>query len=498
MKQLFVTHTNKAKRSEGRQAIFKCCQRKEDKITFDGNSSSANTQEAPINFILNNSINFTTHSTTDSRKLSTNIYPLGSHISINPILSVNSSTKINRHKTSNSNKFLGKKSKIHFDVMKNEESKVVNISNITNFTSSNSQSLDDTIINRDLEKSDSLELSEDKNAINDSDSKAKSISDNDSKGNFYFLNEGRWSFKEHIKFIEAIVEHGKNWKDVQKYVGSRSSTQARSHAQKFFLKLKAIKTPKFDLDFSSNNIKSLSDIIEIIKRKEEYTKRGKEYIISTLTSLSESISIESDSLCKNFKAKIKKNKKDEKSTNQNNITEYNKEIKNELFYSLNDNSVYIEENKNKLKIINTNSNTFTNQDLNHNINSNESKEKKINNNLIEKNKIESKDLKIENIKQGKIEKEVERNKKIKNCNNIKNMDIHLVDGNLKDCEKQFNYEDFYNEMSKPKYIYDDGMLYLSNNSEFFNLNNISLTIKEHISFKNSKLPYVLFNDNFFS
>jgi len=498
MKQLFVTHTNKAKRSEGRQAIFKCCQRKEDKITFDRNSSSANTQEAPINFILNNSINFTTHSTTDSRKLSTNIYPLGSHISINPILSVNSSTKINRHKTSNSNKFLGKKSKIHFDVMKNEESKVVNISNITNFTSSNSQSLDDTIINRDLEKSDSLELSEDKNAINDSDSKAKSISDNDSKGNFYFLNEGRWSFKEHIKFIEAIVEHGKNWKDVQKYVGSRSSTQARSHAQKFFLKLKAIKTPKFDLDFSSNNIKSLSDIIEIIKRKEEYTKRGKEYIISTLTSLSESISIESDSLCKNFKAKIKKNKKDEKSTNQNNITEYNKEIKNELFYSLNDNSVYIEENKNKLKIINTNSNTFTNQDLNHNINSNESKEKKINNNLIEKNKIESKDLKIENIKQGKIEKEVERNKKIKNCNNIKNMDIHLVDGNLKDCEKQFNYEDFYNEMSKPKYIYDDGMLYLSNNSEFFNLNNISLTIKEHISFKNSKLPYVLFNDNFFS
>jgi len=498
MKQLFVTHTNKAKRSEGRQAIFKCCQRKEDKITFDRNNSSANTQEAPINFILNNSINFTTHSTTDSRKLSTNIYPLGSHISINPILSVNSSTKINRHKTSNSNKFLGKKSKIHFDVMKNEESKVVNISNITNFTSSNSQSLDDTIINRDLEKSDSLELSEDKNAINDSDSKAKSISDNDSKGNFYFLNEGRWSFKEHIKFIEAIVEHGKNWKDVQKYVGSRSSTQARSHAQKFFLKLKAIKTPKFDLDFSSNNIKSLSDIIEIIKRKEEYTKRGKEYIISTLTSLSESISIESDSLCKNFKAKIKKNKKDEKSTNQNNITEYNKEIKNELFYSLNDNSVYIEENKNKLKIINTNSNTFTNQDLNHNINSNESKEKKINNNLIEKNKIESKDLKIENIKQGKIEKEVERNKKIKNCNNIKNMDIHLVDGNLKDCEKQFNYEDFYNEMSKPKYIYDDGMLYLSNNSEFFNLNNISLTIKEHISFKNSKLPYVLFNDNFFS
>lgn len=74
------------------------------------------------------------------------------------------------------------------------------------------------------------------------------------------------------------------------------------------MKLKAIKTSKFDFDFSSNNIKSLSDIIEIIKRKDEYLKRGKEYIISTLISLSESISIENNDLCNNFK-KIKKLKK---------------------------------------------------------------------------------------------------------------------------------------------------------------------------------------------
>jgi SHAQKYF class myb-like DNA-binding protein len=352
--------------------------------------------------------------------------------------------------------------------------------------------LDDTIINKDLEKSDSLELSEDKNAINDCDSKAKSISDNDSKGNFYFLNEGRWSFKEHIKFIEAIVEYGKNWKDVQKYVGSRSSTQARSHAQKFFLKLKAIKTPKFDFDFSSNNIKSLSDIIEIIKRKEDYIQRGKEYIISTLTSLSESISIESDSLCKNFKTKIKKHKKDQKSLNQINNTEHNKEIKNELFNILNDN---LEENINKSKIINANSNT--NKSLHKNINNNKSKENKIND-LIVENKIESKDIKIENVKKEKIEKEVERSKEIKKFNNIKNIGSHQLEVNLKDCENQNNYDDFYNESLPQKYIYDDGMLYLSNNSEFFNLNNISLTIKEHISIKNSKLPYVHFNHNFFS
>ena len=31
--------------------------------------------------------------------------------------------------------------------------------------------------------------------------------------------------------------YGKEWKKVEEHVGTRSSTQARSHAQKFFVKL---------------------------------------------------------------------------------------------------------------------------------------------------------------------------------------------------------------------------------------------------------------------
>lgn len=42
---------------------------------------------------------------------------------------------------------------------------------------------------------------------------------------------------EHFRFIEALQLYGKEWKRVQMHVGSRSSTQARSHAQKFFVKL---------------------------------------------------------------------------------------------------------------------------------------------------------------------------------------------------------------------------------------------------------------------
>jgi SHAQKYF class myb-like DNA-binding protein len=51
---------------------------------------------------------------------------------------------------------------------------------------------------------------------------------------------GRWTRDEHKKFIEAIIKFGNNWKEVQEYVNTRTSTQARSHAQKFFEKIKKI------------------------------------------------------------------------------------------------------------------------------------------------------------------------------------------------------------------------------------------------------------------
>jgi SHAQKYF class myb-like DNA-binding protein len=311
----------------------------------------------------------------------------------------------------------------------------------------------------------------------------KIMDDNDNKGNFYFLNEGRWSYKEHIKFIEAIAEFGKNWKDVQKYVGSRSSTQARSHAQKFFLKLKAIKTSKFDFDFSNNNIRSLSDIIEIIKRKDEYLKRGKEYIISTLISLSESISIENNDLCNNFKKKIKKIKKDEHSQN---IIIDNKKNKNDLFNVFTDNNGNSEKDKS----------TANNIELN--IINSENKEKKINTNIIIENKNESKNIKSENIKEEKIEKEIETNKIRESDNNIKNTDSYTIKGNIQNNQNPVIYDDYFYEQKQPKYLFEDGIIYLSDNSEFFNLNDISLILKENNSIRNSELPYVIFNNHFFS
>jgi len=48
---------------------------------------------------------------------------------------------------------------------------------------------------------------------------------------------GRWTKDEHFRFLEALKYFGKEWKKVQEHVGTRTSTQARSHAQKFFNKL---------------------------------------------------------------------------------------------------------------------------------------------------------------------------------------------------------------------------------------------------------------------
>ena len=75
--------------------------------------------------------------------------------------------------------------------------------------------------------------------------------------------QGRWQGDEHAKFVDALKLYGKDWGKVQMHVGTRSSTQARSHAQKFFQKVqKLTKNAMCDpLDFirDKKNEKYLQD-----------------------------------------------------------------------------------------------------------------------------------------------------------------------------------------------------------------------------------------------
>jgi SHAQKYF class myb-like DNA-binding protein len=53
-----------------------------------------------------------------------------------------------------------------------------------------------------------------------------------------YFNTGRWTSEEHNKFLEALCVYGNNWRCVQNYIITRNSIQIRSHAQKYFMKIK--------------------------------------------------------------------------------------------------------------------------------------------------------------------------------------------------------------------------------------------------------------------
>ena len=50
-------------------------------------------------------------------------------------------------------------------------------------------------------------------------------------------NNGRWGREEHLRFLAGCLQYGNNWKKVETYVKTRTSTQIRSHAQKYLKKL---------------------------------------------------------------------------------------------------------------------------------------------------------------------------------------------------------------------------------------------------------------------
>lgn len=81
-------------------------------------------------------------------------------------------------------------------------------------------------------------------------------------------SSGRWNVEEHKKFLEAIIKYGNDWKEVQKHIGTRSSSQARSHAQKFFIKLKQDQSKsKISnmIDYSNSSIKSFHDALHSLE-----------------------------------------------------------------------------------------------------------------------------------------------------------------------------------------------------------------------------------------
>jgi len=76
---------------------------------------------------------------------------------------------------------------------------------------------------------------------------------------------GRWSTKEHILFLEALDKYGPNWKKITDLIPNRTGIQIRTHANKFYKKLKKYKDEELGIDFTSDSIQSFKDMIDHIK-----------------------------------------------------------------------------------------------------------------------------------------------------------------------------------------------------------------------------------------
>lgn len=63
------------------------------------------------------------------------------------------------------------------------------------------------------------------------------------------INNGRWTDEEHRHFLAAARQYGRRWKTIAATLGTRTATQVRTHALKFYAKIaKARKKQKALLD----------------------------------------------------------------------------------------------------------------------------------------------------------------------------------------------------------------------------------------------------------
>ena len=163
-------------------------------------------------------------------------------------------------------------------------------------------------------------------------------SDNDNNNNQF--HSGRWTEEEHQKFIDGILEYGNEWKKVQQIIKTRSSTQARSHAQKFFLRVKKIiknNGGNFNINEKDKIFENIINTILPNKKGESLTKSQKEKLLSAVSS--------------NIKYEAESNELSEEGL-QPGLEEDNLKYKNE-------NDTIFKYHKMSCEIGNTNNNIFT-------------------------------------------------------------------------------------------------------------------------------------------
>ena len=81
------------------------------------------------------------------------------------------------------------------------------------------------------------------------------------------INEGRWTKEERDTFIKGLILYGTNWKKLNDLIPTRTDSQVRSHAQKFYQRMKSCKDENLGIDFTLKSVKNIRDMLNQIKTK---------------------------------------------------------------------------------------------------------------------------------------------------------------------------------------------------------------------------------------
>ena len=214
----------------------------------------------------------------------------------------------------------------------------------------------------------------------------KEIIENKKKKGIKKNSNGRWSKEEHNKFIEGIIKFGNDWKKIQKFIPSRTNTQARSHAQKFLMKLKNsdyFKNKKIDLSLSwSKTIQliknSLSeDDLDFVLKNASYCNKlrenKKKFKNKKIKVKKKKFEIQIKNNCNNLNKEnyIQKEKENENENIRNNFINELKENENEKYNNENVMNFNIDNINNENENIFSTTSEYSNSLYNNNNNINE-------------------------------------------------------------------------------------------------------------------------------
>ena len=125
----------------------------------------------------------------------------------------------------------------------------------------------------------------------DSNGKNKNIESKREETNIYSstesgmkFNEGRWTKEEHKKFLKGMMIYGNNWKMVHTIIKTRSSSQARSHAQKYFMRMKKKIKSKYKKFNAENLIKYVFNEIKKVNGGQPINANDKKRALNVIIS----------------------------------------------------------------------------------------------------------------------------------------------------------------------------------------------------------------------